>query len=317
VRRWLTENPHLKALALTLTVLLYASVVGEKTAVREYTLNTRIGHLPADTVVLNELPPVRVAVRANARAFARLEAEAPRVVTVNIDDPTQERWEVRASDIGMPRHVTVESIYPRWIPLEIDVLEQRSLPVRAVVRGQPARGFEASTASVEPQQLAVLAPTSYFADLDAVFTDALDISGATGTVVADVGLAIQRPYVTFPERSSVQVTVNVSAVVETRTLDGIPMLVSGRDAARCVVDVDTVTVSVTGPKTVVDALDPADLFAAVECSAFAEQGAGIYTPTPSIKNLPASVTVVDLVPAALRLTVLPPADADGSGGDER
>ncbi|MCB9519373.1 MAG: YbbR-like domain-containing protein [Myxococcales bacterium] len=318
MRRLLGENPHLKVLALTLTTLLYLFVVGERAAVRSFTLSVRVGHLPPETVVLNELPTIRVNARGSARAFARLDAEALRTVSIDIDDTSQARWEIRESDLGLPSSIAVESITPRWLDLEFDHLETRTLPVRTVVRGTPARGFEASAVTPTPSEILVSAPASYFPDFDAVFTDSVDISGADGPVDRTVGLAIPRPYVTFPDTDQIQVSIEVDAIVETRTLDGVPMLVSGPVAARCSLDVASISVTVTGPKTVVDELEPHEIFAAIECGPLVEQGAGVYTPEPSVKNLPATVRVVETRPSALRLTVSPAPDPTpppgGSGG---
>lgn len=313
MKRLFTKNPHLKVLAFALTVVLYFFVLAEKETTREFTVEVDIGRVPAGFIVMNEIPDLTVQVSGSARAFGRLDPEALRTITIDVADPEAQRREIREADFGLPRHFRVASIVPRWVDLEVEELEERELPVRPVVRGTPARGYEASDPVTTPDRIAVTAPSSYFPDLDAIFTEGIDITGASAPVSRSVGLSVQRPYVTWPPDTRVRVHIDVVTVVETRTIEGVGMLITGPHAARCWVNVGSIAVTVTGPKTLVDTIEPSEIFAGVDCDAFVQLGPGVYTPEPIVKNLARGITVVETVPALVQLTVAPD---EGDGGSD-
>lgn len=302
----LGKNAHLKILALTLTVVLHFFVLAEKETTRELTLALEIGSVPPGHVVLNELPDVRVTIRGSARAFARLDEDALRRVVVNVNDADEERREIRETDLGLPSHFHVEALTPRWVSLELDEIIERELPIRAVIRGTPARGFEATDPMVNPATITVSAPSSYFPEFSEVFTEGIDIQNVDQPVTQVVDLSIQRPYVTFPDDAPITVTLTVTALMESRTLEGVALRVTGPDADRCSVDVHSIAVTVAGPKTLVDALEPWSILATVHCSNFSVQGPGLYTPAPTIKNLAEPMVVESTEPQVLQLEVSPP-----------
>lgn len=299
----LGNNGHLKVLALTLTIVLHFFVLAEKETTRELTLAVETGTVPPGYVVLNEHPDIRVTIRGSARAFARLDEDALRRVVINVNDVEEERREIRETDLGLPSHFSVEAVSPRWIELELDELVERELPIRAVIRGTPARGFEATDPMVVPPTILVNAPSSYFPEFDAVFTEGVDIQNLDRPLTERVRLSIQRPYVTFPDDTVINVTLNVEALIESRTLEGVALRVTGPDSDLCSVDVHSIAVTVVGPKTLVDALEPRSILATVHCSTFADQGPGVYTPVPTIKNLAEPMEVESTDPQVLQLEV--------------
>ncbi len=145
----------------------------------------------------------------------------------------------------------------------------------------------------------------------------IDIQNLDHPLTQEVDLSIQRPYVTFPDEPVVNVTLNVETVLKTTTLEGVALRVTGPESERCSVDVHSVSVTISGPKTLVDALEPRSIFATVNCSIYSAQGPGLYLPEPQIKNLAAPMAVVTTDPLTLQLEVAelpePPPPIEGSG----
>ncbi len=313
----LGKNGHLKVLALTLTIVLHFFVLAEKETTRDLTLAVEVGSVPPGHVVLNELPDVRVTIRGTARGFAQLDEDELRRVVINVNDADEQRREIRQADLGLASHFDVEAVSPRWVDLDIDELVERELAIRPVIRGTPARGYEATDATVDPEFVVVSAPSSYFPEFDAVFTEGIDIQNLDHPLTQEVDLSIQRPYVTFPDEPVVNVTLNVETVLKTTTLEGVALRVTGPESERCSVDVHSVSVTISGPKTLVDALEPRSIFATVNCSIYSAQGPGLYLPEPQIKNLAAPMAVVTTDPLTLQLEVAelpePPPPIEGSG----
>ena len=112
------------------------------------------------------------------------------------------------------------------------------------------------------------------------------------------------------------VTIVVDAEVQERVLEAVPLRVVNGEG-RCTSSQDAVRLSLVGPKTVVDALDPAIVFATVDCAEYLTRGTGQHVATPSVKNLEQAVEVAEVLPNEILLTVSPPpptpVPVEGSG----
>lgn len=317
MRELITRNLHLKVISFTLTLTLYSFVLAENRTERTFALEPEIVDLPANHVVLNELGDVSVTLAGSRRGFARIDPDALRTLPIAIDQADVTRWEIRAADLRIPAHLDVVSIDPPWIAIDMDQLVTRVLPVRENLRGSPARGFEISGVTVEPGEIAVTAPSSYFPELSAAFTQTIDLAGSSGTIREQVGLSFQRPYVNYPD-TPVSVTIQIDAEVEERLLDDVPLRVVNGEG-RCTSEQTSVRLSLVGPKTVIDALNPEIVFATVDCAEYLARGPGQHLTGLSVKNLERSVEVAEALPNEILLTVEAPVRArpvpplEGSG----
>lgn len=315
MKELLTKNLHLKVISLTLTLTLFSFVLAENETEREFTLEPEIVDLPPNHLVLNELGEITVRLAGTRRGFARFDVEAFRRFPVAIERPDVSRLEIRASDLNIPSHLEVVAIDPPWLAIDLDQLVTRELRVRENLRGTPARGFEIGEIRVEPQTIAVTAPSTYFPELAAAFTDTIDLAGTRSTIREQVGLSFQRPFINYADEP-VWVTIVIDAEVQERVLEEVPLRVVNGDN-RCTSAQASVRLSVVGPKTVVDALDPTIVFATVDCAEYVARGAGQHVASPSVKNLEQAVEVAEVLPNEILVTVTPPAPPrlpnEGSG----
>ncbi len=316
MKELLTRNLRLKVISFTLTLTLYSFVLAENRTERTFVMEPELVGLPSSHVVLNELRDVSVTLAGSRRGFARLDQEALRRLPISIDQPDVTRWEIRAADLPIPSHLDVVAIDPPWLAIDMDQLVTRVLPIRENLRGSTARGFEISDVNVEPSEIAVTAPSSYFPELSAAFTETLDLAGSSGTIREQVGLSFQRPFVNYPD-TPVSVTIQIDAEVEERLLDAVPLRVVNAEE-RCSTEQTTVRLSLVGPKTIVDALDPAIVFATVDCAEYLVRGPGQHLAGLSVKNLERSVEVAEALPNEILVTVVAPApvrsaNPEGSG----
>ena len=317
MKQLFSRNLHLKVISFTLTLTLYSFVVAENEVSQTVEARLDIVDPPAEHVVLSELPDVSITLRGSRRSFARLDRDRLGRLPVDIDRPDQTRWEIRESDLPIPANIEVESIDPPWVALDIDQLVTQVVPIRENLRGSAARGFEIVSVDVEPSEIALTAPSSYFPEIDVAFTETINLANSSATIVQDVSLAFQRPFINYPD-TPIEVRVRIEAEVAERSLDGVP-LVTLNDADRCTVSTDALRVNVTGPRSIVEALDAQIIFAAVDCAAYTDLPAGTYAAQPVVRNLERSVEVLDTTPSEVLVTWSDDTDAgsepEGSGAE--
>ncbi|MDQ7820258.1 MAG: CdaR family protein [Armatimonadota bacterium] len=158
------------------------------------------------------------------------------------------------------------------------------------IEGEPAYGYSMLGVRVTPPTVVVTGVAEQLAALDAVRTEAVDVTGATRDVVREV--AVDAPSgMARPAR--VRVAVQVVPAIAARVVPGVRVRVQNVPpgvVAR--VEPSTIAVQVQGPVAVVSRLRPDDLVAVVDGADLSE---GRRRVRPQVVA-PEQVTVVDLRP---------------------
>jgi YbbR domain-containing protein len=95
------------------------------------------------------------------------------------------------------------------VPLRLEKIGRRRLPVRARVIGEPAAGMTIGEITVEPSVALLSGPRLQLAALPAVITEPVNVDGAEAAVDTLVALRSPNPLMTVIEPLTVRVTVEV------------------------------------------------------------------------------------------------------------
>ncbi|MFC1466061.1 MAG: YbbR-like domain-containing protein [Candidatus Brachytrichaceae bacterium NZ_4S206] len=189
--RWLTNNVSLMILAVLLAVFVWGVGSLQQDPIVENTLAAPVVIVapPAadQTISASTLPPtVTVRIRAPQSAFESLGANGVQVA-------------VDLSQLGVGQHVVkleptirmapsmLLSSRPLTASVTIEQITEASVPIRVVVEGTPAIGYQAQLPSVEPIQATITGTqqlVSRVASVDAV----ISVEGARSSVQQTVRL---------------------------------------------------------------------------------------------------------------------------------
>ncbi|MCG6989857.1 MAG: hypothetical protein LJF06_16990 [Gemmatimonadetes bacterium] len=264
--RALIHNWRLKLAALGLSVLLWALVQTE----------------PRNAETLSAIP---VDVMLTDTAWALAGPPQPRTVELRLSGPTGEIirlaregtavripiGEVGSNDttvtlhrdwveLGNDRGISVESVTPPSVHIAFESAVSRAVPLALEVKGAlPERLALASPIGLNPQLVRVRGPASRVEGLDSIPLKPLDLSRVNASGVFEVqvdttGLGGGR--VTPPTAT---VGVRVDEKIE-RTLSGVPVLLQAATGDPTLsVAPDTISVTLRGARTLVDAVNAGDL----------------------------------------------------------
>jgi YbbR domain-containing protein len=153
----------------------------------------------------------------------------------------------------------VAILSPDRFPLRVDHEDSRRLPIRVPLRGRLAADRRlAGEVTVEPDSLDVTGPRRYFAGVDSLGTEAIDLASIDRTLVQEMPL-IPPPAPLAVPVSTVKVTVPVVALAE-RVLANVPVIaLIGRQQGEAGISPPVCDVMVRGPADSVAALSPARL----------------------------------------------------------
>jgi len=180
--------------------------------------------------------------------------------------------------------------------------QTRSLPVRPIVVGTPAVGFEVASISVQPIVISVEGDIDNIAPLEFADTAPITITGASSDVTVDTALqlpdGVQAPGVT-----TVHVVVAMRPVNETRTFDAGLVLAGARNDRTYDLSTDRVLATIAGPVADLDRLSGSSLFLTIDVSGL-DTGTHDVTATA---NLVTGLTLIAASPNPITVTIAVPA----------
>ena len=205
------------------------------------------------------------------------------------------------------RRVESVDLSPSSVRVEIDVSTvetSRTVPIRPLLTGAPAAGFEIGTVTADPSVVTLRGAPEVLAAVGEVLTEPISLSGtnatlrATATLVLPTGARLANPATSQPT-----ITVEIRETVATRTLI-LGLLCTGvSPGSACLPQVPQVAVTVRGTVSRLDALDPGTLTPTLDVTGL---GPGDHLVTPTLA-LPSGVSVVTISPISVTVTIVPPA----------
>ncbi|MCP4899636.1 MAG: hypothetical protein GY906_21940 [bacterium] len=189
--------PLLFLLALVVASLLWRDAVDKR---REH-ISVRVVRAPLVLVnnppdlVITSLVQEQISVQLRGPLSQTLQSRDEVEVWLDLQSarPGVQTFRISEADVQVPPEITVVSVDPAELTLEIERLETRSLPVRVPVEGQPAPGFQVSAVRVVPARIAIQGPGSFLEALEEVESTPIAIDGARSMVEGTVQALLPHP----------------------------------------------------------------------------------------------------------------------------
>lgn len=181
--------------------------------------------------------------------------------------------------------------------------QTKTLPVRPVIAGSPAAGFEAASVSVDPLVVAVEGDIDDLVALDVADTAPVTITGATSDVVATTTIELPDG-VQLLGTPTITVRVTLRPVTATRTFEAGLLLVGARADREYTLSTDRVLLTIGGSVADLDRLSGATLAVTLDVTGLDEGvqevavGANLLTGLTLIGASPNPVTVTIALPPA-------------------
>jgi YbbR domain-containing protein len=263
-RRWLRalflEDWTLKALALLITLGLWYAVTTQRAPATkrlhdvplEFLLpdNVDIGNDPLDKVdVMLEGSQDKLAVLTSRDLVAQVD-----VTSLQPGDRNPRLTEKNVL-MELPEGVRILEITPRSLTLHLETVVEREVPVEARFEGEPPPGFARGAAQVTPERIRVRGPQSHVAAVERAFTETISLAGRREP------LALPQVAVDIPDHKVVPLDATVSVRVEIGEEQKEQRFtnVAVRPESGSAVSPDTASVTLRGPRSVVEALRPEDV----------------------------------------------------------
>ena len=211
-----------------------------------------------------------------------------------------------------PNGVSVESINPAEVEIQLDLLETKSLPIRAVFEGNLPEGFKVQSVTLAPSSVTIQGPRSKLSNIESVPIEPITLSINSLRQEFDVNLDLNDlSGVSTQETKVVHVVTELEGKLARRWFRDIPLGVKSKVSSGAV-DVNYKSLGIRvypkwvdfqleGPDKVISQIKKSDLRVWTELPEMKE---GTYQ-SKLLWKMPPDVRVVERRPKEVRIIVPP------------
>ena len=213
--RFVPRSPGNMVLAVVLACLVwYASALDRRERISERQLDTPVTlvNVPAATVITSDVPRfLSLRVRGPlSRLRALDQTQTGVVIDLRGVSEGERDFAVETHNVIVPAGVEVLAVTPSQVPLRLERVGHRRVPVKPRVSGEPAAGMVVGAVAVEPQTVVVSGPHLQLERLQAVPTDPVSVDGADSPVDTLVAVRSPQPLMRIVEPLAVRVIVEIT-----------------------------------------------------------------------------------------------------------
>ena len=218
--RRLTENIFLKLLSLAFALILWFFVMGEQKQELSYAVPLAIKNLPANLMVANEIPS-QVDVRISGPRTLLMNLD-PKDMGIAVDlkglQPGITSFKRLEELFNLPGALKITRLSPSFVDVRLERIKDKKVPVKLIVSGAPAPGFELREIQLTPAEVLVEGAEGELKNIAQVETDPVEIEGVRDSFSLIVPIDYRGRYTYLKEDRTVEVHVTIVKLPEPEIL---------------------------------------------------------------------------------------------------
>jgi len=254
-RKIFLEDWSLKLLSLAIAMVLWLVVTGQNEPVTAH-VNVQLNFIRPQSLEISNDPPrtVDVMLTGSRNKLDDLTA-LDLVATVDISDQQPGERVLRLADkaqISLPQGVKVDGFQPSAIPIRLEPIVERQVPIEPKLEGRPPDGYQVYGVRPSKGSVLVRGPESRVNSLQKVLTESIWLTGHKESFTAsNLGIDVPDTKIDLLD-PVVSVQVDIAEVPVDRTFSGVRILNSDGTAP-------LLNITVSGPPSILDKLKAEDL----------------------------------------------------------
>lgn len=214
--RRLTENLFLKLLSLAFALILWFFVMGEQKQELSYAVPLAIRNLPANLMVANEIPS-QVDVRISGPRTLLMNLD-PKDMGIAVDlrglQPGVTSFRRLEELFNLPGALKITRLSPSFVDVRLERIKDKKVPVKLVISGAPAPGFELREIQLAPAEVLVEGAEGELKNVAQAETDPVEIEGVRDSFSLIVPIDYRGRYTYLKEDRTVEVHVTIVKLPE-------------------------------------------------------------------------------------------------------
>lgn len=246
------KNWILKAISLSLAVMLWYFIVGEDQVDVTVKIPIEVLNLPSHLTISNQYKKdIEVSVRGPRSLVAELRnRNISRPVNLSDAQPGTIVVKNDENSIPFPKGITVQRLQPTNITILLDELVQKNFPINPVFEGELAPGYVLQQLYLDPDHLVISGPKNFLEKDLALETYVINLEGLDHSTTLQVHLNLAPAFLDLIGETVVTARLDVREKYSDRTVDNIPVNV--RELSMPVtVEPDSITVIASIPENLI------------------------------------------------------------------
>lgn len=283
------DNLNLKVISLVLALGLWNLVPDPSTPHQISGVPVQLENMPAELALSEPFEAtLDVLVRGpTVRARALVPGELSPTIDLTDAHAGQNLVSITPSDIRTPFGVSVQTVEPNRVRVDLEQRVRGTRVVEPVLEGSPAPGYEIRERIAEPATVTVVGARPRVEALDNVSTEVVSVTGLRETISRTVSVLTEDPLVRVEGDGQVQLTIHIEETPVTSQIDEVPVEVVNADR-RVVVNPAAIGVVLRGPQSVLSDLTLDNIRAVIDASELTPREED-YSIEPQILLRPESV----------------------------
>ncbi len=255
LRRVFVEDWSLKLLSLAIAIVLWLLVTGQNQPVTAH-LNVQLNFIRPQSLEISNDPPRTVDVMlTGSRNKLDDLTSLDLVATVDISDQRSGERVLRLADkaiITLPQGIKIDGFQPSAIPIRLEEIVERQVPVEPKLEGKPDEGFEVYSVTPNKSTVSVRGPASRVNALQKIPTESIWLPGHKQSFPANnVALDVPDAKVDLLE-PMVNITIEIGERRTEKTFAGVEVITS--DGGK--VEPPTTSVTLLGGTSTLETIKP-------------------------------------------------------------
>lgn len=288
-------NAVFKTVAFILTLSLFIWVRDDRQASVVAFAPVRIVIPEGMELVSPPIDRVRLTVQGRWSDINGFDPTSVEPVQIEASRESDQVIPITSDMVSLPGGLRTTSIQPDALKVELEVQESKSVTIEPRIVGEPRENYRIGEPKTSPGSVELRGPASAISKMRSVATEPIDVSGQTQTIERQVQLRLDNSFVSYNRDIPITVTVPIETLEVQRTVQNIPIVVVNSRQPMTTKPAE-ISVTVRGPKAVVDELNSEDLHASIDMSGIKESGEQLFERQPVVKNLPPDIRLVDYHP---------------------
>lgn len=265
VRKIFVEDWSLKLLSLAIALVLWLVVTGQNEPVTAH-VNVQLNFIRPPSLEISNDPPrtVDVMLTGSRNKLDDLTA-LDLVATVDLSDQRAGERVLRLADkaqISLPQGVEIDGFQPSSIPVRLETIVERQVPIEPKLEGQVPEGYEVYAVRPNKGSVALRGPESRVVALQKVVTESISLEGRKETFTA-ANVTIDVP---DPKVDLIDPVVNIEIEIGERRVEKTFSGVAASSADGSQVQPSTGAVTLFGPASMVESLKLEELKIVVDAN---------------------------------------------------
>lgn len=205
----LFENWLLKLISLAFAIVLWFFVMSERKLEVAHIVPLEYTGLSQELMIANEVPN-SVAVRISGPRALQMNL-SPGDISLSVDlkglSAGMTSFKRLEENLNLPSGLKVTRISPSYVDVKLERIREKEVPVRLVLNGHPATGFQVAETLVSPEKTLVTGAESELKSVSEVMTESIDLTGVRESFSQTVALSYVGNYTKLKDIKTVDAQV--------------------------------------------------------------------------------------------------------------